>query len=426
MERQENKKRDVKCKRRVTTLKIALTKMLIVFATLSTIVKSSETKFSARSQDFFSKLDSLKWICYAPSHPWQPGHAANPDSLRADLQVLRDWNFEGILTYGSSDQLDSIPRIAESLGFEGMIMGVWIGLDTLQNNNEIQNAIAESNYVDAYCVGNEVLLRGDQDTNYLWEAMLTVQNSTGKPVTTADGVGLYLGEYGLAIQKWLFTHGDWIFPITNPTNHDVKKPDSGFIWVKEKFDTLSLLRDTLAAGKTLILKECGWPTNSNNSSDTTWANEENQKQYFNLLDVSYLDFFYFEAYDQFWKTYASPEPYWGLFDLHRIPKQYIIYSIEEQPIRVPLRFDLLESFPNPFTSSTVISYQLSTKNKVSLNIYDSVGRLVKTFNCSPDQQFNQVIWDSRDNNRCYVSKGVYFVQLETHNKSVIKKIIKLE
>lgn len=408
------------------TMKMTLTKMLIVFAILSTIAKSSERKFSAQSEDFFSKLDSLKWICYAPSHPWQPGHSANPDSLRADLQVLHDWDFEGVMTYGSSDQLDSVPRIAKTLGFKGMIMGVWIGLDTLQNNNEIQNAIAESSYVDAYCVGNEVLLRGDQDTTYLWEAMLTVQNSTGKAVTTAEGVGLYLGEYGLTIQKWLFTHGDWIFATTNPTNHGVRKPDSGFIWVKEKFDALCIVRDTLAPGKLVVLKECGWPTNSDSSSDTTWANEGNQKQYFNLLDLSYLDFFYFEAYDQFWKTHAPPEPYWGLFDLHRIPKQYIILAIEEQPIQVPLRFNLLHSCPNPFTYSTVISYQLLTKNIVSLKIYDSVGRLIKTFNCSPDQQFNQVIWDSRDNNRCYVSKGVYFVRLETPDKTVIKKIIKLE
>jgi len=71
-------------------------------------------------------------------------------------------------------------------------------------------------------------------------------------------------------------------------------------------------------------------------------------------------------------------------------------------------YALFQNFPNPFNSSTVISYQLPLSSNVTLSVYDLLGRRVATLATGTEQSGPvRVVWSPRDN-----ASGVYFVRLE--------------
>jgi len=76
-------------------------------------------------------------------------------------------------------------------------------------------------------------------------------------------------------------------------------------------------------------------------------------------------------------------------------------------VNPPDRFELFQNYPNPFNPSTAISYQLSADSRVSLRIYDLLGREVATL---VDQDkpagFHQETW-----NAAPYSSGMYIYQL---------------
>jgi hypothetical protein len=53
-------------------------------------------------------------------------------------------------------------------------------------------------------------------------------------------------------------------------------------------------------------------------------------------------------------------------------------DVKQSDIRVPTEFRLEQNYPNPFNPTTVITYQLPTANRVTLRIYDLLGKEVAT------------------------------------------------
>ncbi len=54
-----------------------------------------------------------------------------------------------------------------------------------------------------------------------------------------------------------------------------------------------------------------------------------------------------------------------------------VTGVEERPIS-PAIFRLEQNYPNPFNPSTIISYRLAVRSRVTLKVYDMLGREVKT------------------------------------------------
>jgi len=88
---------------------------------------------------------------------------------------------------------------------------------------------------------------------------------------------------------------------------------------------------------------------------------------------------------------------------------------------IPSQFYLSQNYPNPFNPSTVISYKLSVTSKVSLKVYDLLGREVATLvneerlPGSYNSQFS--ILNSQ------LPSGVYFYRLQAGDFSETKKMI---
>ena len=87
-------------------------------------------------------------------------------------------------------------------------------------------------------------------------------------------------------------------------------------------------------------------------------------------------------------------------------------------------FQLFQNYPNPFNSTTTIRYHLPHSGKMSLQIFDIMGRLVHTI--INDQQpagDYQISWDGTDKNGLQVSTGVYMCQLTVDRYRLTNKLV---
>jgi len=85
---------------------------------------------------------------------------------------------------------------------------------------------------------------------------------------------------------------------------------------------------------------------------------------------------------------------------------------------------LLSNYPNPFSQSTEIGYQLPVSGKVVLKVYNIQGQEVRTLvNEKQPAGKHSVIWDGTDNSGNAVVQGIYFCKLNIDNKPVSTKKI---
>ena len=83
---------------------------------------------------------------------------------------------------------------------------------------------------------------------------------------------------------------------------------------------------------------------------------------------------------------------------------------------------VLSAYPNPFNSSTVISFDLQTASLVKLAVYDIMGREVKTL-VAGDWGLgkHQVVWDASNQ-----ASGIYFIRLQSESMFKSQKVMLLK
>jgi photosystem II stability/assembly factor-like uncharacterized protein len=84
---------------------------------------------------------------------------------------------------------------------------------------------------------------------------------------------------------------------------------------------------------------------------------------------------------------------------------------------LPTEFVLEQNYPNPFNPSTVIGYQLQVISKVTLKIYDVLGREVATLVNEEQPAGNYEVEFHLASSIKHPASGVYFYQLEAVNSS---------
>ncbi len=87
----------------------------------------------------------------------------------------------------------------------------------------------------------------------------------------------------------------------------------------------------------------------------------------------------------------------------------------------PSRFELGQNYPNPFNPSTIISYQIHSKNHVILKVYDLLGREIATLvNKVMDAGKHIVEFNT---NNLQLNSGVFFYRLKAGDFVDTKKMI---
>ena len=93
------------------------------------------------------------------------------------------------------------------------------------------------------------------------------------------------------------------------------------------------------------------------------------------------------------------------------------------------QFSIVSSYPNPFYSSTTISFSVNQSLPfVNLEIYNIKGQKIKQFKIenSKLKKKGKVIWDGTDANGNSVVSGVYLYRFETKYESECGKLILLK
>ncbi|MFZ5911489.1 MAG: hypothetical protein ACOYYU_15865 [Chloroflexota bacterium] len=252
--------------------------------------------------DWIARVKSIRWVDYSsPS----PGASLTAGTIARDLIALKKAGFTGLVTYGSLGKMGRpFLAIAQTLGFEGVIMGIW----SPSSQGELKTAreAASLPIVMGYSIGSEGLYRSRERYNLpdLCNAISELREATGKPVATSEEIDDYL------LYPELRLVGDWLFPISHSYWHGVKYVLPAVRWQQAGYAYLSRKTDRF-----ILFKEVGLPTDG-----AYGLSDANLDLYYRELAKTEVQFVYFEAFDQPSKTGSTVEPYWGIFQSDRTPK----------------------------------------------------------------------------------------------------------
>ncbi len=99
---------------------------------------------------------------------------------------------------------------------------------------------------------------------------------------------------------------------------------------------------------------------------------------------------------------------------------------------IPAETELLRNYPNPFNPETWIPYHLAEDADVSLTIYDTSGRLVRTIDVGHqtaakyDTRSKSIYWDGRNRFGEQVASGLYFYSLSAGDFSATRRMVILK
>jgi len=89
---------------------------------------------------------------------------------------------------------------------------------------------------------------------------------------------------------------------------------------------------------------------------------------------------------------------------------------------LPTNYALFQNYPNPFNPTTVISFQLAAKSRVTLKVYDILGREVETLvDGASDIGLHQVSFDASR-----FASGIYFYRIQAGGFMATKKLLLLK
>lgn len=91
-----------------------------------------------------------------------------------------------------------------------------------------------------------------------------------------------------------------------------------------------------------------------------------------------------------------------------------------------LTFELFQNYPNPFNEETLINYQLTQNEPVTLKIYNNLGKMVKKIvDKKQTPGFYTLKWSGKNDSGENVASGLYFLVLKQGNRRQVRKTILL-
>jgi exo-beta-1,3-glucanase (GH17 family) len=282
--------------------------LLVLFA-LSVVAPRTDGKQSPTNSAL-----RVQGLCYSPFRDGQSPTGVFPTKRQicADLDQLKSLT-RCIRTYSVFGALADIPSLARKCKLQ-CYAGAWVGTDSVANQVEIQRLlrVARRSKPAALIVGNEVLLSGNPSVEELTNLIKQVKAATTLPVGSADTWDEWLAHPEVAdVVDVLLVH---IHPY-----HDSISVTNAARYVHERWQEVK----NQYPDKTVVVGETGWPTAGATKGDAV-PSEENLCRFLNdfvsLAAASNIPYFFFEAYDEQWKSPPEVEAHWGLLATTRVPK----------------------------------------------------------------------------------------------------------
>jgi hypothetical protein len=104
-----------------------------------------------------------------------------------------------------------------------------------------------------------------------------------------------------------------------------------------------------------------------------------------------------------------------------------VRNIRAETGNLPESYQLEQNFPNPFNANTLIRFSVPRESHVRLDVFDILGRRVKTL---VDERltagYKQVTWDGRNEHGDQVASGVYFYRIKSDESQKTRKMVLLK
>jgi exo-beta-1,3-glucanase (GH17 family) len=291
----------------------------------------------------------IRGLAFAPfrdcQHP-ERGVLPSAEQMREDVDLIRGMG-NAVRTYSSSHNAEAVGH-ARSVGLR-VSAGAWLGPENTDeeraaNRREIESVIALSKRftLESVIIGNEVLLRHDLPAQRLAEHIRYVRSQVGVPVTTAEPAGVAMQpEHRVVIDAvdYLTAH---IHPYWDGVDID------GAAWYVA--DVYHKVRS--ATGKKVVIGETGWPSGGP-ANGHAMPNVVNAGRFLAewaaVARLENIDYYYFSAFDEKWKSEGGVGPHWGTYDAARRPK-YPTTSLLTESSPAPQRPTVPSPSPSPSPS----------------------------------------------------------------------------
>jgi len=137
-----------------------------------------------------------------------------------------------------------------------------------------------------------------------------------------------------------------------------------------------------------------------------------------ITDTTYLFSGLTFGKNYWWRVRAYNPNGWGDFSDVRTFTTVPPVSVDDEQL-TPREFSLDQNYPNPFNPSTIITYSLAKDEKVSLKVYDIMGReVVELVNAKQSSGEYDVEFDASN-----LSSGLYIYSINAGDFSASKKMI---
>jgi hypothetical protein len=105
-------------------------------------------------------------------------------------------------------------------------------------------------------------------------------------------------------------------------------------------------------------------------------------------------------------------------------KGAFVTSVESFDEKVLDRFELFQNYPNPFSSSTTIEFNVLKTSQLQIRVYDIFGREVKTL---VDGKYlpgtYQIIWNGKNMEGLESVSGIYLIKMQSGEFIRVKKVL---
>jgi Secretion system C-terminal sorting domain len=97
------------------------------------------------------------------------------------------------------------------------------------------------------------------------------------------------------------------------------------------------------------------------------------------------------------------------------------------PLSIPMQFTIKPIYPNPTQNRAKIELVLAevSKEEIIVTLYDTTGRLIRSWRLNGREQTIRFNWDTQDQNSNLVPSGVYFVRAQMGQLRAVQKILVL-
>jgi hypothetical protein len=97
-------------------------------------------------------------------------------------------------------------------------------------------------------------------------------------------------------------------------------------------------------------------------------------------------------------------------------------------VRIPLpeKFDLAQNYPNPFNPVTTIRFQVATRERIRLTVFNMMGQAVADLvDEMKNPGYYAVDWDGKDRSGRETPTGIYIYRLVGEKQTLIRRMVKI-